>query len=118
MNNQNKPVDIVSDILKECIKVHEERDTQYGSSYGNFTNIANIMTRLSDKNYIPMDVAICMVATKEARYKHALTHSNMANHKKVLHDSLIDWINYIAIMENIRILSDKEAQNETKNTQE
>lgn len=70
----------------------------------NFTDIAAIATRLSGKQYTALDVAMCMVATKEARYKYALTHTDMKDQHKVIHDSLVDWINYIAIMENVRIL--------------
>ncbi len=106
---KRKQPDIVSDILKECIKVHEERDLQYGGSYGNFTDIACIATMMSrNKQFTPVDIAVCMVSTKEARYKYALNHPDMKNRDKVIHDSLVDWINYTAIMENIRILT-KEA---------
>ncbi|KKL88201.1 hypothetical protein LCGC14_1927090 [marine sediment metagenome] len=106
--------DIVSDILNECIEVHEERNKQYGGSYSNFTDIACIATMMSvqDKIFTPVDVAVCMIATKEARYKYALNHPDMKNRDKVIHDSLIDWINYTAILENVRILTDKDAQNE------
>ncbi len=111
--------DIVSDILKKCIKVHEERDKQYGGSYSNFTDIAHIATMMSlDKQFTSVDIAVCMVSTKEARYKYALNHPNMKDRYKVIHDSLVDWINYTAIMENVRILSDKDAQNETDESQE
>ena len=118
--------DTVTLILEECISVHIERDIQYGGSYDNFTEIAIIATKLATSESDPrfftaLDVADCMIATKEARYKYALNHSDMKNHDKVVHDSLIDWINYIAIKENIRRIihennMNKDAHNGTKIT--
>lgn len=122
---------IVAEILSECLEIHAERHIQYGPSENNFADTAEIATRLSldGKKITLLDVATFMVAIKEARYKYQyklwqdfllaadeedledddLNEDELAvahNHdEKVLHDSLIDWINYLAIMENIRILT-------------
>ncbi len=120
-NKKRTEPDIVADILKECAKIHEVRDIQYGGSYENFTDVAAIASRLSLSGirFNALDIAVCMVAIKEARYKYALNHPKMKNHAKVVHDSLVDWINYIAIMENVRILTqtkNKEVKNGPKNS--
>jgi len=114
MNSPEVRDTIVGGILRKCLKIHEERDGQYGPSEDAFTNTASVATRLSlsSKTFTTLDIAVCMVATKEARYKYALRHTNMKNHSKVVHDCLVDWINYIAIMENVRILTSTEAKNE------
>ncbi|KKM72798.1 hypothetical protein LCGC14_1416890 [marine sediment metagenome] len=111
MCNQKVRDTIVGGILRKCIKIHEERDIQYGPSEDNFTEIAYVTTRLSlsGKTFTALDIAVCMIATKEARYKYALNHPEMENQNKVVYDCLIDWINYIAIMENVRALTSKDA---------
>jgi len=91
---------IVAGILRKCLKIHEERDGQYGPSEDNFTDIASIATRLSLSGtlFTALDIAVCMVATKEARYKYALSHPNMEEQSKVIHDCLVDWINYLSLI--------------------
>lgn len=117
---------IPAEILQECLEIHCMRHKQYGHSEDNFTHIANIASRLSlgGDEYNALDIAILMVAIKEARYKYQYQLQNKAPEEydeKVLHDSLIDWINYIAIMENVRIKTqtttpNKDVENESKDT--
>jgi len=91
----------VSEILRRCQEVHEQRHMQYGESVTALSAVASIARRLSPNGtqFTPLDVAVCMVATKEARYRHILKSAG-PNHA-VLLDSLVDWINYIAIMHHI-----------------
>ena len=109
----NKIDTITSEILESCLNIHAQRGLHYGDIAENFTDIADIATRLFSEGIIitPVDIAIVMIATKEARYKYAAAHPLMPDRKKVMRDSLIDWINYIAIMENLRILSEENTLN-------
>lgn len=126
MSSNKNSVDFVDNILKKCAQVHLERDKQYGDSFRNFTEIAKIASRIFPDvgdypaYYNPLDIAIIMVAVKEARYRYAVSHlTGITNGEKVIHDSLIDWITYIAIMENIRLRLqplDKEVENGHSNT--
>ena len=124
MSSNKNSVVFVDNILKECTRVHLERDKQYGDSFKNFTEIAEIASRIFQTVdlafYNSLDIAIIMVAVKEARYKYAVNHlTEITNGEKVIHDSLIDWITYIAIMENIRLRLqslDKEVENGHSNT--
>ncbi len=96
---------ITAEILQECLDIHKDRDKQYGSSEKSFKEIADIANSLlmEEGSRTATDIAICMIATKLHRYQFAIQNTDLPNREKVIHDSLIDCINYLAIMENIRI---------------
>ena len=89
---------VVVQILEECLSIHKKRHKQYGFCHDNFAAIAEAATKLShtEHQFTALDIAIVMVSTKEARYNFQQKHG------LDVHDSLIDWINYIAIMESLR----------------
>ncbi len=125
MSKQKSVNTITAKLLTECLEIHSERHVRYGPSEINFADIAKIATRVSlqCKKFTALDVVTVMLATKEARYKHQYKlwqdfleeddndldedegEEAEVYSEKVLHDSLIDWINYLAIMENVRILT-------------
>ena len=101
----------VGDILNRCLQVHGERDTQYGGSYQSFERVAAVANRLLDRDdrsenrITPLDYAACMVATKEVRYMRKLQlMGNSKEASEVMIDSLVDWINYIAIMHHVAMV--------------
>ncbi len=102
-DGKSKPNTVVTQILEECLRIHTERHQQYGHFKPNLTKIAENATRLSLKGrtYTALEVATVMVAVKETRYKFQHEHG------VDVHDSLIDWINYIAIMESLRYEEEK-----------
>ncbi len=105
MSTPHDPV--VVQILNECLRIHKERHAQYGFCHDNFDSIAETATRLTHKHKVitALDIAVVMVATKEARYKFQCENGLDR------HDSLVDWINYIAIMESMRNKEECEIRN-------
>jgi len=99
---------IPAQLLKECLKIYEKRGAQYGDSAKNFSKTAHIVNSISpNKNgYSAMDVVVVMVAVKFARYKYQyqLWKSGFESFdEKVLHDSIVDAINYLCLLEDIRV---------------
>lgn len=104
---------IPAEILTSCLEIHKARDKQYGSSEKSFSDIVRIMNRSARALRVDVsDVALFNIATKEARYFYMIAHPEIPDCEAIIRDTVIDWINYIAIMENIR-LKNKDVKDES-----
>ena len=74
-------------ILKECIKVAEERQGQYGEASESLDLCSEILLNTFGLNLTPEQICQVLISLKLSR----------ANYK-FKKDSLLDIINYIAIM--------------------
>ena len=98
----------VTKLLTECLRIHAERHAEYGPSEKQFVDVADLASALSPdgKKYCALDVAVLMIAIKEVRYKRFAKKLNSADcttaDAEGVRDSVVDLINYIAIMENVR----------------
>lgn len=76
------------EILDEANRLtHGERDKNYGTPYQNHLRIAQMWSVILQKEIIPSEVALCMVALKIARLIESPDHL----------DSFIDGCAYMSI---------------------
>lgn len=83
-------MDSYADILKECVKIAEVRQEQYGEASANLEEVSSIVDQCFGLEISPAGICKVLVALKIAREKHQ--HSR---------DNLIDAANYLIILQHI-----------------
>jgi hypothetical protein len=89
----------VSDALRECADVFEQRAQEYGDITSSFERAASVATKLCGEAISPADVVRVLIAVKLSRLSHQPTHA----------DSMIDLSVYAQIL---RVLSSDEVSND------
>ena len=103
--------------VEAAAQVLESKGTDYG--WDNFEKSAKIASVITGKEITAVDVAACLIGIKCARYGN-LTINNFEPLNESVADTVIDAINYFALMERERqrILWKAQQSSESLQTQD
>ncbi len=87
------------DTLNDCKHLLETKGHDYGMD--NFLRASVTATSLTRRHMTPSDVAACLLGIKLARYAELTTKGKKPENES-LHDTVVDLINYILLMERER----------------
>ncbi len=85
--------------LTECGEILGKKESDYGRD--NFLRASITATSLTRRHMTPSDVAACLFGIKLARYAELTTKGKKPKNES-LHDTVVDLINYILLMERER----------------
>ena len=105
---------IMFETLKKCAEVLHDKEADYGRD--NFLQASITATKLVGRAVAPSTVVACLVGIKMARYAELTTRGKVPENES-LHDTIIDLINYILLMERER-RTDEVIRNEANKVEE
>jgi len=89
----------MGDKLQRCGEILLKKEKDYGRD--NFIKASFVASLITGKELSASDVAACLIGIKTARYAQ-LTVNKKIPENEPLDDSIVDWINYILLMERER----------------
>ncbi len=94
--------------LREAAGILDSKSQDYGRD--SFQVGAAFASMITGRAVTAQEIAAGLVGQKMARYK-TLTNSNVPPEHESIHDTVVDWVNYIVLMERER---KKDAERESQ----
>lgn len=89
------------DYVLQAAALLQKKAEDYGTGNENFTQAAKFASLILQKEFKAVDAAAILLGVKIARYANLISSDQPPNFESI-GDTVIDMINYIALMEDVR----------------